>query len=64
MAEKKVHLLEYFDFCPKCHEPFGGMMCGRDDEEGELESTLVESDVTCGNCLKAMKRKKEKEQRE
>lgn len=54
---KKIHKLDYHDFCPKCSEPFGDMLCGRSDEEEELESTLVDAEVTCKNCLRKLKPK-------
>lgn len=61
---KKTHYLEYFDFCPKCGDSFGDMICGKSDEQEELKSTLDESHVTCKNCLRLMeRRKKVKEKR-
>jgi len=55
---KKIHKLEYYDFCPKCGDVFGDMLCGKSDEEGDLESTLDDDDVTCKNCLRKMKKEK------
>lgn len=54
---KKIHKLDYYDFCPKCSEPFGDMLCGRSDDNEDLESTLVDDEVTCKNCLRVMKKK-------
>lgn len=55
---KKIHYLEHFDYCPKCHEWFGDTICGRSDEEEELKTTIVHSEVTCKNCLRVMVRRK------
>lgn len=56
---KKIHYLERFDVCPKCHEPFGDTICGKSDEEEEIETTMVGADATCKNCLRLIERRKE-----
>lgn len=59
MPKKKIHYLEHFDVCPKCHEPFGSTICGKYDEGEEIETTVVSADVTCKNCLRLIERRKE-----
>jgi len=59
----KIHYLEHFDVCPKCHEPFGVTMCGKSDEEEDILTTTVSINVTCKNCLRLMERRKKVNER-
>jgi hypothetical protein len=60
---KKIHYLEYFDVCPKCHEPFGSTICGKFDEEEEIETTTASDNITCKNCLRLLERRKNVKER-